>query len=82
MVESLGYRIRRLFVAVFVVGSAFAGFRRRDGGLYQQRRWCRMGGRSKKACLPVCHHHRRPGQHRRGAVLIWWASWRTTDTWR
>ena len=25
MVESLGYRIRRLFVGVFVVGSALAG---------------------------------------------------------
>ena len=32
MVEALGYRIRRLFVGVFVAGSALAGPRRRDVG--------------------------------------------------
>jgi branched-chain amino acid transport system permease protein len=36
MVESLGYRIRRLFVAVFVVGSALAGLGGVMWGLYQQ----------------------------------------------
>jgi branched-chain amino acid transport system permease protein len=36
MVESLGYRIRRLFVGVFVVGSALAGLGGVLWGLYQQ----------------------------------------------
>jgi len=36
MVESLGYRIRRLFVAVFVAGSALAGLGGVLWGLYQQ----------------------------------------------
>ncbi len=36
MVESLGYRIRRLFVAVFVAGSALAGLGGVMWGLYQQ----------------------------------------------
>ena len=36
MVESLGYRIRRLFVGVFVVGSALAGLGGVRWGLYQQ----------------------------------------------
>jgi branched-chain amino acid transport system permease protein len=36
MVESLGYRIRQLFVAVFVVGSALAGLGGVMWGLYQQ----------------------------------------------
>ncbi|MBL0123931.1 MAG: branched-chain amino acid ABC transporter permease [Betaproteobacteria bacterium] len=36
MVEALGYRIRRLFVAVFVVGSALAGLGGVMWGLYQQ----------------------------------------------
>ncbi|MDM4766574.1 branched-chain amino acid ABC transporter permease [Pelomonas sp. SE-A7] len=36
MVESLGYRIRRLFVAVFVGGSALAGLGGVMWGLYQQ----------------------------------------------
>jgi branched-chain amino acid transport system permease protein len=36
MVESLGYRIGRLFVAVFVVGSALAGLGGVLWGLYQQ----------------------------------------------
>ncbi len=36
MVESLGYRIRRLFVGVFVAGSALAGLGGVLWGLYQQ----------------------------------------------
>ncbi len=36
MVESLGYRIRRLFVGVFVVGSALAGLGGVLWGLFQQ----------------------------------------------
>ncbi len=36
MVESLGYRIRRLFVGVFVVGSGLAGLGGVLWGLYQQ----------------------------------------------
>jgi branched-chain amino acid transport system permease protein len=36
MVESLGYRIRRLFIGVFVTGSALAGLGGVMWGLYQQ----------------------------------------------
>ncbi len=36
MVESLGYRIRRLFIGVFIVGSALAGLGGVMWGLYQQ----------------------------------------------
>ena len=36
MVESLGYRIRRLFVGVFIMGSALAGLGGVMWGLYQQ----------------------------------------------
>ena len=36
MVESLGYRIRRLFVGVFATGSALAGLGGVMWGLYQQ----------------------------------------------
>jgi len=36
MVESLGYRIKRLFIGVFVVGSALAGLGGVMWGLYQQ----------------------------------------------
>ena len=36
MVESLGYRIRRLFVGVFVLGSALAGLGGVMWGMYQQ----------------------------------------------
>jgi len=36
MVESMGYRIRRLFVAVFVAGSALAGLGGALWGLYQE----------------------------------------------
>ena len=36
MVESLGYRIKRLFIGVFVVGSGLAGLGGVLWGLYQQ----------------------------------------------
>ena len=44
MVESLGYRIRRLFVGVFVAGSALAGLGGVMWGLYQQNLIPQMGG--------------------------------------
>jgi len=43
MVESLGYRIRRLFVGVFVVGSTLAGLGGVMWGLYQQNVVPQMG---------------------------------------
>ena len=43
MVESLGYRIRRLFVGVFVAGSALAGLGGVLWGLYQQNLTAGMG---------------------------------------
>ncbi len=43
MVESLGYRIRHLFVGVFVVGSALAGLGGVMWGLYQQNVVPQMG---------------------------------------
>ena len=43
MVESLGYRIRRLFIGVFVVGSALAGLGGVMWGLYQQNVTPQMG---------------------------------------
>ena len=43
MVESLGYRIRRLFVGVFVAGSALAGLGGVLWGLYQQNVTPQMG---------------------------------------
>jgi len=43
MVESLGYRIRRLFVGVFVVGSALAGLGGVMWGLFQQNVIPQMG---------------------------------------
>jgi branched-chain amino acid transport system permease protein len=44
MVESLGYRIGRLFVGVFVAGSALAGLGGVMWGLYQQSVTPEMGG--------------------------------------
>ncbi len=44
MVEALGYRIRRLFVGVFVAGSALAGLGGVMWGLYQQSVVPQMGG--------------------------------------
>ena len=44
MVESLGYRIRRLFVGVFVAGSALAGLGGVLWGLYQQSVMPQIGG--------------------------------------
>lgn len=43
MVEALGYRIHRLFVAVFVMGSALAGLGGALWGLYQQSVTPQMG---------------------------------------
>ncbi len=43
MVEALGYRIRRLFVGVFVAGSALAGLCGAMWGLYQQTLTAGMG---------------------------------------
>ncbi len=43
MVESLGYRIRRLFIGVFVAGSALAGLGGVLWGLYQQNVIPQMG---------------------------------------
>ena len=43
MVEALGYRIRRLFVAVFVAGSALAGVGGVMWGLYQETITAHMG---------------------------------------
>jgi branched-chain amino acid transport system permease protein len=43
MVEALGYRIRRLFVGVFVVGSALAGLGGVMWGMYQQNVVPQMG---------------------------------------
>jgi branched-chain amino acid transport system permease protein len=43
MVESLGYRIRRLFVGVFVAGSALAGLGGVLWGLYQQNVTAQIG---------------------------------------
>ncbi|MEY2780472.1 MAG: High-affinity branched-chain amino acid transport system permease protein LivH, partial [Pseudomonadota bacterium] len=43
MVESLGYRIRQLFVGVFVAGSALAGLGGVMWGLYQQNVVAQMG---------------------------------------
>jgi len=44
MVESLGYRIRRLFVAVFAAGSALAGLGGVMWGLYKETLSAAMGG--------------------------------------
>jgi len=44
MVEALGYRIRRLFVGVFVAGSALAGLGGVLWGLYQQNVTPQIGG--------------------------------------
>jgi branched-chain amino acid transport system permease protein len=44
MVEALGYRIRRLFVAVFATGSALAGLGGVMWGLYKESLTAAMGG--------------------------------------
>jgi branched-chain amino acid transport system permease protein len=43
MVESLGYRIRRLFVGVFVAGSGLAGLGGAMWGMYQEQVTAQMG---------------------------------------
>lgn len=43
MVEALGYRVRRLFLAVFIVGSALAGLGGVMWGLYQETITAQMG---------------------------------------
>ena len=62
MVESLGYRIRRLFVGVFAAGSALAGLGGVMWGLYQQSAIAADGRAGERADLHR-HHHRRAGQH-------------------
>ena len=58
MVEALGYRIRRLFVGVFIAGSALAGFggvmwalyqRDADAGDRRGRSWCWCSSSSSSA---------------------------------
>jgi branched-chain amino acid transport system permease protein len=44
MVESLGYRIRRLFVGVFVAGSGLAGLGGAMWAMYQEQVTAQMGG--------------------------------------
>lgn len=44
MVEALGYRLRRVFVAVFIAGSALAGLGGVLWGLYQEAITAQMGG--------------------------------------
>jgi branched-chain amino acid transport system permease protein len=44
MVEALGYRIRRLFLGVFMVGSALAGLGGVMWGLYREQVHASMGG--------------------------------------
>ena len=44
MVEALGYRVRRLFIGVFVAGSALAGLGGVMWGLFQQNLVPQMGG--------------------------------------
>ena len=71
MVESLGYRIRRLFVGVFV-GSALAGLGGVMWGLYQQNVVAADRRAGQRADLHR-HHHRRPGLDGRaliGALLV------------
>jgi branched-chain amino acid transport system permease protein len=44
MVEAMGYRIRRLFIAVFAAGSALAGLGGVMWGLYKETLSAAMGG--------------------------------------
>ena len=62
MVESLGYRIKRLFVGVFVVGSGAGRSRWRDVGPVPAKRDPADGGAGQRADLHR-HHHRWPGFH-------------------
>ncbi len=62
MVESLGYRIRRLFVGVFVVGQRAGRSGRRDVGPVPAKRDSADGRAGQRVDLHR-HHHRRPGLH-------------------
>jgi branched-chain amino acid transport system permease protein len=64
MVESMGYRIRRVFVGVFAFGSALAGLGGVMWGLYQQMRHAADGRAGQHADLHR-DHHRRAGLHHR-----------------
>ena len=64
MVEALGYRIRRLFVAVFVAGSALAGLGGTHVGALPRDADGRHRRRGDRARLHR-HHHRRAGLGRR-----------------
>ncbi|MCC2635420.1 MAG: inner-rane translocator [Ramlibacter sp.] len=65
MVESLGYRIKVLFVGVFMVGSALAGLGGVMWGLYQQN--VAADGRAGQRADLHRADHRRPGLHHRRA---------------
>jgi branched-chain amino acid transport system permease protein len=62
MVESLGYRIKRLFVGVFVAGSALAGLGGVTVGPVPAERDAADRRAGQRADLHR-HHHRRAGQH-------------------
>ena len=64
MVEALGYRIDRLFIGVFVAGSALAGLGGVMWGLYRETLTPGMGARAAGAGLHR-RHHRRPRLGRR-----------------
>ena len=64
MVEALGYRIRRLFVGVFVAGSALAGLGGVMWALYRETLTAGIGSRRDRAGVHR-HHHRRARLGRR-----------------
>ena len=64
MVEALGYRIDRLFVGVFMAGSALAGLGGVLWALYRGQVQ-RLDGRRTAGALLHRHHHRRPRLGRR-----------------
>ena len=64
MVEALGYRVDRLFVAVFMAGSALAGLGGAMMALYRGQAHGSIGRRVPRSVLHR-HHHRGPGLRRR-----------------
>ena len=64
MVQALGYRIDRLFVGVFMAGSALAGLGGAMMALYRGQAHATIGRRVPGALLHR-HHHRRPRLGRR-----------------